>query len=268
MSDFETRRRRIAIRPGHTVTAPCGNSFTVEHADERFVCLDVGQDLNIEPYYSRRELQLSADQLTEEDEQRLAAHEHASRRKFAKALSPLLQTYTFDRLNVHAGNRAAFEACQGLEHGDTLFIHGAAGNGKTMLAVATAHRFAPYYTVEVWGVVNLFSALRRSFNPHAQVERPDFRRLEVLVLDDIGKTKPSDFVFEELYGLINQRLEHGLTTIFTSNHSLSETALKVSPDPDNLGAIVSRLASGTVVEVKGRDQRVLRGRAGAPNQEA
>ena len=88
------------------------------------------------------------------------------------------------------------------------------------------------------------------------------------MLDDIGKTKPSDFVFEELYGLINHRLEHGLTTIFTSNHSLSDTALKVSPDPDNLGAIMSRLASGTVVEVKGRDQRVLQGRAGAPNQEA
>ena len=80
------------------------------------------------------------------------------------------------------------------------------------------------------------------------------------MLDDIGKTKASDFVYEELYGLINYRLEHGLTTIFTSNHPLSVTALKVSPDPDNLGAMVSRLASGAVVEVKGRDRRVLNGK--------
>ncbi len=128
-----------------------------------------------------------------------------------------------------------------------------------MLAVATAHYFAPYFSVAVWGAVNLFSAIRTSFNPHSSVERPNLERPELLVLDDIGKSKASDFVYEELYGLINSRLEHGKTTIFTSNHSVSGTALKVSPDPDNLAAMVSRLASGTVVEVTGRDKRVLQG---------
>lgn len=259
MSDFEARRQQTAIRCGHVVTTRNGSSFEVVDTGARNVVLQVGPDLLDTAYVARQSVTLNPDQLTETDEQRLTDYEKTRREEFAKTLLPLLRTYTFDRVRVHEGNQAAFKACRRLEYGATLFIHGSAGNGKTMLAVATAHHFAPYYSVEVWGAVNLFSAIRASFNPHSRVGRPNLERPELLVLDDIGKSKASDFVYEELYGLINHRLEHGKTTVFTSNHSVGETALKVSPDPDNLAAMVSRLASGTVVEVTGRDQRVLQG---------
>ncbi len=130
-----------------------------------------------------------------------------------------------------------------------------------MLAVAIAHKFAAYYSVAVWGVVDLFATIRASFNAYNNTERPNLKRPEVLVLDDIGKSKASDFVYEELYSIVNDRWEQGKTTIFTSNHSTIGAAQKVSPDKDNAKALLSRMASGDVVEVTGRDQRAFQGKA-------
>ncbi len=233
MSDLEARRRQTAIRTGHIVMGGSGKSYEVADSSPWSIGIKTETGVLSAP---RRNLTLSPDQLTEEDEQGLAEHEQACRVKFTESLSPLFRTFTFDRLSVHAGNRAAVEACQRFEHGTTLFIHGDPGNGKTMLAVATAHRFVPHYTVAVWSIVDFFSALRTSFNPNTHAEHPNLKRPELLVLDDFGKTRANDFVYEKLYGLINHRLEYGLTTVFTSNRSVWDAAPKVSPDPDNLGA--------------------------------
>ena len=176
MSKFETRRRQAAIRCGHNVTTRSDECFRVVDIFGSSIFLNVGDDPEDIKAYRRQDLMLDADQLTKEDEQKLIENEQARRSEFARTLSPLFQTYTFNRVRVDEGNRAAFNACQRLEHGTNLFIHGAAGNGKTMLAVAATYRFVPYYSVAIWGVVNLFSTIRASFGPHARAERPNLER--------------------------------------------------------------------------------------------
>lgn len=45
-----------------------------------------------------------------------------------------------------------------------------------------------------------------------------------LILDDIGSSKTTDWVLEQLYLLVNTRYEYMLPTVFTSNYSLSSLA--------------------------------------------
>lgn len=204
------------------------------------------------------------DQLSEEQRLNFANKEKEKLNDFLQTLPPRLRTYTFEAIDVHEGNREAVARCKALEPGHNIFIHGNAGNGKTMLAVATVRHFAAHFSVAVWSVTKFCSAIRSSFGVHPTKERPRLERTEILVLDDIDKVKSSDFVYEELYNLINHRHEHQLTTIFAANHGAETTATKASPDPDNADALLSRMASGDVVEIKGKDLRVLVGRLGEP----
>lgn len=266
MNHLELRHLGALLRPGHLFTATNGQQYEVvsKTYSDHVICTKKDDDSDSVNWCMVKlpltEVVLSENQITPADRERVAQQIDTRRQEFLRNLPPKCQQYTYANLKINEGNRYAVERCQNLLCGTNLFIYGDVGNGKTMLAVASAYELAAYYSVAVWGVVELFTKIRASFNVHNRTERPDLRRPEVLVLDDIGKSKASDFVYEELYGIVNYRWEHGKTTIFTSNHGAFATAQKVSPDVDNAGALLSRMASGDVVKVTGRDQRVLQGK--------
>lgn len=74
------------------------------------------------------------------------------------------------------------------------------------------------------------------------------RAPKLLLMDDIGNEKPSDWVRERLYNLINFRVANGLSNIYTSNVACFDIAY--------LGQrIISRLNEATQIFVPGRDMR-------------
>jgi hypothetical protein len=48
-----------------------------------------------------------------------------------------------------------------------------------------------------------------------------------VVLDDIGVNRPTDFVLEEFYNVIDHRLDHNLPTLVTSNLTIKELASRL-----------------------------------------
>lgn len=75
-------------------------------------------------------------------------------------------------------------------------------------------------------------------------------RASVVVLDDFGKEKATDWVTERLYVLIESRYQHMKSTIVTSNLTLDQL------DDLGYGASVSRLQeTGRVVRIDAKDQR-------------
>lgn len=72
----------------------------------------------------------------------------------------------------------------------------------------------------------------------------------VLVVDDIGFTRPTEWVTEAVYHLANERRAWKLRTIWTTN--LTPDGLRDAFSP----AIASRLSGGAVIELSGRDRRV------------
>lgn len=104
------------------------------------------------------------------------------------------------------------------------------GSGKTRLAVAIGNALIDLYQKRVKFVTTtrVIDEIKASFNP---VDKDDFTSIQymnaitsidVLILDDIGTEKLSDWVNEKFYEIINQRMLNKKITIFTSNCTVSE----------------------------------------------
>lgn len=77
------------------------------------------------------------------------------------------------------------------------------------------------------------------------------RHRALVVLDDLGREKASDWTGEIVYALVNARYENRLPTLVTSN--LSPADLRSSP----YWPVVSRLAEdGALIQVDGSDRRL------------
>ena len=111
-----------------------------------------------------------------------------------------------------------------------LLLCGTCGVGKTHLAAAmlaelVAERGA---SGRFWDVSELLVQLKRGFNREAAAsdETPirsegsmfeEMKRVDVLVLDDLGADRATDWAFDEVRLMISGRYNAGLLTVLTSN---------------------------------------------------
>lgn len=112
-----------------------------------------------------------------------------------------------------------------------LFLHGGTGGGKTGLIVAVLKVLIDREIAQIrdldrffsWNVVwttsiNLFRKLRGGFANGSYLETiEELKTCAILALDDLGTERPTDFVGEELMGVINDRYEAQLPMIVSSN---------------------------------------------------
>ena len=141
-----------------------------------------------------------------------------------------------------------------------LIFFGKAGVGKTHLAVAIAR-----YVIEqkqiatrVARTVELLADIRRTFSEHdgyrAENEAELIQRLAyvpLLILDDVGAEKISDWVKEVFYRVIDQRWLEQKPVIVTTNLNIEELAEKIGE------RITSRIAGMcTPIEMQSRDYRI------------
>jgi DNA replication protein DnaC len=138
---------------------------------------------------------------------------------------------------------------------------GPCGVGKTHLAAGIVRaRQDGGARVRLWSVPALADELRLFVSGH-RTHDPLEVALQVytLVLDDLGAERPTAFVLERLYRLVNHRLEHDLPTIITTN--FAEPALlaaRLGHEDEVIGErIVSRLRGGCEwFQMDGADRRV------------
>ena len=121
----------------------------------------------------------------------------------------------------------AFDLCRKYVDRDNLFAEphnglmllGGVGTGKTHLAAAIANTFVER------GIVTLFA----TFSEHLENIRTEFdhvgrkeylakmKSVPVLVIDDLGKERKTEWSQQILFDVINSRYEHMLPTIITTN---------------------------------------------------
>ena len=118
-----------------------------------------------------------------------------------------------------------------------LLFMGSVGVGKTHLAIAVLKDL-----IEKKGVACLFyesgsllKAIQDSYNPVSQTSEmrvlaPVFQA-EVLVLDELGATVPTNWVRDTMYQIINTRYNNKKLTIFTTNY-FDETRAGSAEDSD------------------------------------
>ncbi|HEY8187027.1 MAG TPA: ATP-binding protein [Pyrinomonadaceae bacterium] len=118
-----------------------------------------------------------------------------------------------------------------------LLFMGSVGVGKTHLAIAVLKDL-----IEKKGVTCLFyesgsllKAIQDSYNPISQTSEmrvlAPVYQAEVLVLDELGATVPTNWVRDTLYQIINTRYNNKKLTIFTTNY-LDEPRVSSEENPD------------------------------------
>jgi len=114
-----------------------------------------------------------------------------------------------------------------LEAGRGLWFDGPVGTGKTSLAILVAKAAKDAgRSYAVYPVPRLLAEIKRTFDRDSNDSYlAVFRRLcsvDVLVLDDLGAEKQTEWVLEQLYSIVNERWQDRRSIVVTTN----------IPDPD------------------------------------
>jgi DNA replication protein DnaC len=144
-----------------------------------------------------------------------------------------------------------------------LLLIGTCGVGKTHLAVATLRSLAlKGIPILFYDVRDLLKEIQDSYNPATHASEAGLLvpvyETEVLVLDELGAGKPTEWVQETVTHIINQRYNQAKTTIFTSNYLDIQTASHHDETlRDRIGArLLSRLHEMCrTVFIEGEDYR-------------
>lgn len=107
-------------------------------------------------------------------------------------------------------------------NGESLMIWGEPGNGKTHLAAAIVNDLSEKgYIVVFQSVPELLQRIRSTFNSENKENETQIMRAllecDLLILDDIGAEKTTEWVEEKLFNIIDGRYRKELPTLYTSN---------------------------------------------------
>ena len=185
----------------------------------------------------------------------------AQRAKESSNLGERFSNRTFGNFEANRDPNA-FNLCRDYANNDNLFrmkkssiiLVGGVGSGKTHLAAAIAN------TLIDRGIPVLFS----TFPDHLEHIREEYdhtgkkeylakmKTVPMLVLDDLGKERKTEWTQNILFDVINYRYEHLLPVIITTNFSYDDLANYIGD------AVFSRLYEmGSAIATRGKDYRRL-----------
>src|SRR5258708_424484 len=147
-----------------------------------------------------------------------------------------------------------------------LFLAGLYGRGKTGLLAGVLKEIALRFVDTTHRLrfitgTDLMDELRSAIDrEHRAAHDPSIETysalldkvkfVRVLALDDLGTEKPTEFVLERLFSIINHRYEHELPTFVTTNLGLLDLAKRIDP------RVFERLMeTSRFIEVKGPNLR-------------
>ena len=113
--------------------------------------------------------------------------------------------------------------------GGWISLHGPYGVGKTHLAIAAAaQREELGDDVFFATVADLLDYLRSSFSPYSPLTYDDLldriRNVGLLVLDDMGAERSTEFAEDKLFQIVGYRYEERLPTIITTSQQAEAIA--------------------------------------------
>jgi DNA replication protein DnaC len=109
-----------------------------------------------------------------------------------------------------------------IEAGNGLWFAGDVGTGKTSLAMLVSKAALDSgHSVAIYSVPRLLAEIKGTYDRDSDDSYMRlFRRLcevDLLHLDDLGAERPTEWVLEQLYSIVNERWQDGRSIVVTSN---------------------------------------------------
>lgn len=135
---------------------------------------------------------------------------------------------SFETLPIHTQNRVQIERLQkwhpGLKQG--IMLHGSVGTGKSTACKAIINRFASKtYRCFFINTADVMQKLKDSIDTKGSSVGEVTERFilpNLLVLDDLGTEKSSEWAIEKLFLIFEKRVALSKHTLFTTNLSTEE----------------------------------------------
>lgn len=166
-------------------------------------------------------------------------------RKFSlSSLGDRFKESTFDRFRGREGSDKVVDIARRYagkfdrEVGTSLLIWGEPGNGKSHLAAAICHDIKGRGFIPVFqSVPELLGRIRSTFNRQSKESEQEIMsavlKCDLLVLDDIGAEKISDWVLESMFRIIDGRYRNKKPTLFTTNFTPTGLLYRFMPENAN-----------------------------------
>lgn len=141
-----------------------------------------------------------------------------------------------------------------------LYLSGSFGTGKSYIMSLLVKKLAKLgYKCGFAYFPELLVELKKEFNENSQTLLEKVKKLDVLVIDDIGSEKVSEWSRDEVLGTILQfRMDNNLFTCFTSNYNQEELLKHYNKDKELIKAnrVIDRIKFLTTpFELVGKNYR-------------
>ncbi|MDQ2675737.1 MAG: ATP-binding protein [Actinomycetota bacterium] len=163
------------------------------------------------------------------------------------------------RIAVGAVKEFAEDIDARLDRGDSLWLSGSVGTGKTTLAMAVSSAAAKAgRSVAIYSLPQLLARIRRTYDAAVGEDSyvAFFERLtsvDLLHIDDLGAEKRTDWVLEQLYAIVDERYGAERSMLVTTN--LEETELEEQIGGRTVSRLVEMCGELGPLQVEGRDHR-------------
>lgn len=179
--------------------------------------------------------------------------------------------YKFDNFETNNSNKKVFnnlknyseKLVNGIEKKGLILV-GNNGVGKTHLACSIANKLIENGIPVIYGtLINLLAELRNSYDTDNDISEMEiiklYENVVLLIIDDLGKEKPSEWGLEKLFTIINSRYENNLPVIITTNYNQNSLVerLSLNGEIETAKSIISRLYEMCyLVKIEDIDHRI------------
>ncbi len=167
-----------------------------------------------------------------EDEEKKQIDDEASKRSKKKSsnIPQKFKDCTFDDVEVLPDNVAQFKMCKRYSHkfdsirknNQGLLLYGGVGNGKTLLSCCIANdlleKGKSVYFISLVDAVEKFN----NFDVNKEEIINRVKQTSLLIVDDLGAERSTDFAKEIVYNIINTRYEVAKPMIVTANLTIQQ----------------------------------------------
>ncbi|HUN78476.1 MAG TPA: ATP-binding protein [Solirubrobacteraceae bacterium] len=162
---------------------------------------------------------------------------------------------------VRTVRRFCTDIGRNLSEGRGLWLLGHTGTGKTTLGyMVAASATRARHSVLSFNAVALLNRVRATFNADSRESTDEVIRMlaevELLHIEDLRVVRPTEWVLEQLYLIVNARYEEGRSIVFTSDVD-SDADGPLAPNPRELAEHIGARTFSRLMEMCDGPQLIL-----------